>query len=76
MNGTMKRWLARGTFVALVAVAMVVAGPRRVAAFTCPDPNAGTCPPLNNGTCADACRSLGYDSGGSCVATCCTCFTR
>jgi hypothetical protein len=77
MRSRTMKWMARGAFATIVAGAMLVAGPRDVAAYDCPEPSAGTCPPLANldGSCNEACQLLEYD-GGTCVGPCCTCFLR
>jgi hypothetical protein len=80
MNRSMMKWLARGAFATMVAGAMLVAGPRDLAAYDCPEPNAGTCPPLTPypgpNSCDQACKDLGWQDGGTCVGPCCTCFMR
>ena len=77
MKAEAKRWLARGTFVALVAIGTLVAGPRPAVAQDCTRPwDAGSCPPLatEDGSCAQACRDIGFPDGGTCVVSCCACF--
>ncbi len=81
MKQQAKKWLARAAFVALVATGMFVAGPRNVAALSCPYPSAGTCPPLTRDqgpeSCYQACRDPGWPDGGLCnpnPGSCCVCF--
>ncbi len=84
MQRRVMKWLARGAYVALVALGMVVAGPQYVAAYNpCPYPSAGTCPPLTRwpdtgeGSCYKACQDLGWPDGGRCnpgEGSCCVCF--
>lgn len=77
MKTTTRQWLARSAFVTLVAVAMLIAGPRNAAADVCNgEGQLGTCPPFNDQTCALACIQAGHPDGGDCVGTCCTCFLR
>jgi hypothetical protein len=73
MRKTLIKWLARGAFAALVAGAMLVAGPQYAVANDCPEPNAGYCPPLDDQSCNEACLNLQYE-GGVCVGPCCTCW--
>jgi hypothetical protein len=79
MNRTIRKWLGRGAFMALVAGAMLIVGPRYVAALDCPYPSAGTCPPLTGtdpswGTCSPACVAMGWTDGGGCIRGCCVCL--
>lgn len=80
METTIRRWLARLAFAVLVAMAMLVLGPRHTAARACPDPSPGTCPPLWDGpahvvgTCSYWCVQMGYSDGGGCISGCCVCF--
>jgi hypothetical protein len=79
MRRVVMKWLGRIGVVVLVASAMWFIGPRRAAAFDCPEPSAGPCPPLQGGpddSCGAACRALGWQDGGTCVSGCCTCFTK
>ncbi len=74
MKSRMMKWLARGAFSVLVAVAMVMAGPQYAAAEICDAPGQiGKCPPFNPGSCWDEC-DVQYGQGGMCIAQCCTCF--
>lgn len=79
MRGKAKKWLARGAFAALVAVAMAFAGPREAAAFTECDGGEemlGSCPPYTHVTCESECfvkfqnhgsRCMGGETDGCCV---------
>jgi hypothetical protein len=72
----MMKWLARGVFAALVAGAMLVAGPRYLMADFCDAPEQiGTCPPFNQNSCHEECilPIHGYP-GGNCIGGCCTCI--
>ena len=81
MKQEARKWLARGVFVALVALGTLIAGPELAMARECPYPSAGTCPPLvgwgspgPGKTCPNACADLGWTDGGSCVVGCCVCY--
>jgi hypothetical protein len=81
MKGKAKKWLARGAFAALVAVAMAFAGPREAAAFIPCGPGPafpGTCPPYNNGTCDTECYARFQIHGSECMGGetdgCCACL--
>jgi hypothetical protein len=78
MNRRVMTWLARGAFVALVALGTLIAAPQFAPARDCPDPSPGTCPPLTTGTgpgsCYQACLDLGWPDGGDCMGNgCCVC---
>lgn len=81
MKGKAKKWLARGAFAALVAVAMTFAGPREAAAFIpCqPAPEVlGTCPPYVDTQCESECFDLFGIHGSQCIPDetdgCCVCL--
>lgn len=75
MRGKAKKWLARGVFSALVAGAMLVAGPQYAAARYCNEEwQPGTCPPLLPQECYDLCEEL-FGNGGTCgPGPCCNCW--
>jgi hypothetical protein len=81
MKGKTKKWLARGGFAALVAVAMAFAGPREAAAFTPCGPGEeflGTCPPYTHVTCESECFEKFQIHGSQCMGgetdRCCVCL--
>ena len=77
MKGKAKKWLARGAFAALVAVAMAFAGPREAAAFFECGPGEefiGSCPPYDNGSCDADCFELFQNPGSRCMGECCVCL--
>jgi hypothetical protein len=77
MSRTTHRWVGRAAVVALVAAAVLMIEPLPAATGFCDNPEQlGTCPPFTSSTCNNACILAEYPSGGSCVAGCCTCFTR
>jgi hypothetical protein len=81
MKGKAKKWLARGGFAALVAVAMTFAGPREAAAFIPCGPGEeflGTCPPYSMVTCEWDCWVKFGNWGSLCMGGetdgCCVCL--
>lgn len=80
MPTTIKRWLARAAFAALVAVAVVLFGPSPGTASYCDAPEQpGLCPPFDETSCRNWCIDHQY-WGGGCVPNeqsgCCTCLIR
>jgi hypothetical protein len=78
MNRTMRKWLGRGTFMALMAGAMLMIGPKYAVADTCSAPEQpGLCPPFTETSCYNWCIEHDYQGGG-CVPSeqrgCCTCL--
>ena len=81
MKGKAKKWLARGAFAALVAVAMAFASPREAAAFIPCEGGPevlGTCPPYTHSSCNEECERLFGNEGSECMGGeadgCCVCL--
>ena len=74
------KWFTRAAFVAAVAAAVMMGGPRPVTANDCnydrPTSGPYTCPPLDSQTCFVACHNSGYQAGGDCIwpIGCCVCW--